>query len=95
MSNRRSAHDAPSGRTIPRPATAVSGVYMARLVLDGGGSANGDSNQIPFIVRDDGGTSDVTLVVRGRLDDAGELWTSPVEEEWAASRPRGAVAQPT
>jgi hypothetical protein len=43
------------------PATAVSGVYIARLVLDGGGSAGGDSNQIPFIVRDDGGTSDVVF----------------------------------
>ncbi|HLZ85053.1 MAG TPA: N,N-dimethylformamidase beta subunit family domain-containing protein [Caulobacteraceae bacterium] len=43
------------------PATAVSGVYIARLVLDGGGSASGDSNQIPFIVRDDGGKSDVVF----------------------------------
>lgn len=39
------------------PATAVSGVYMARIVRDD----NGDSNQIPFIVRDDGGKSDVVF----------------------------------
>jgi VCBS repeat-containing protein len=39
------------------PADAVSGVYLAKLVR----TDNGATNQIPFIVRDDGGTSDVLL----------------------------------
>jgi len=39
------------------PETAVSGVYLAKLVRDD----NGATNQIPFIVRDDGGTSDIVL----------------------------------
>jgi hypothetical protein len=39
------------------PATAVSGVYMARIVRDDDGA----SNQIPFIVRNDGGTSDIVF----------------------------------
>ena len=37
------------------PATAVSGVYLARVVRDDTGA----SNQIPFIVRNDSGNSDV------------------------------------
>ena len=36
------------------PADAVSGVYIAKLVRNGGGA-----NHIPFIVRDDDGNSDV------------------------------------
>jgi hypothetical protein len=32
----------------------------------------------------DGGTTDLTLILRGRLDDAGELWTSAIEETWTA-----------
>jgi VCBS repeat-containing protein len=39
------------------PADAVSGVYLAKLVR----TDNGATNQIPFIVRDDGGTSDILL----------------------------------
>lgn len=30
----------------------------------------------------DGGVTDVTVILRGRLDDSGELWTSAVEETW-------------
>jgi hypothetical protein len=30
----------------------------------------------------DGSTTDVALVLRVRLDDAGELWTSAIEETW-------------
>ncbi len=32
----------------------------------------------------DGGTTDLTLILRGRLDDTGELWTSAIEETWTA-----------
>jgi Ca2+-binding RTX toxin-like protein len=40
------------------PASAVSGVYLAKLVrLDSGGG----TNQIPFIIRDDNSTSDIVL----------------------------------
>ncbi|CAN7457392.1 DUF4082 domain-containing protein [Phenylobacterium sp. LjRoot219] len=39
------------------PADAVSGVYLAKLVRND----NGATNQIPFIVRDDGSTSDIVL----------------------------------
>ena len=39
------------------PADAVSGVYLAKLVR----TDNGQTNQIPFIVRDDGGHSDIVL----------------------------------
>ncbi|KRA67199.1 hypothetical protein ASD89_03030 [Caulobacter sp. Root656] len=39
------------------PADAVSGVYLAKLVR----TDNGATNQVPFIVRDDGGASDVLL----------------------------------
>ena len=39
------------------PASAVSGVYLAKLIrLD-----NGGTNQIPFILRDDSSTSDILL----------------------------------
>jgi hypothetical protein len=30
----------------------------------------------------DGRTADVTLILRGRLDDAGALWTTAIEEAW-------------
>jgi hypothetical protein len=36
----------------------------------------------------DGSAADVTLVLRGRLDDAGELWISAIEEAWTVSTPR-------
>ncbi|HKP77733.1 MAG TPA: N,N-dimethylformamidase beta subunit family domain-containing protein, partial [Phenylobacterium sp.] len=39
------------------PADAVSGVYLAKLVR----TDNGATNQIPFVVRDDGATSDILL----------------------------------
>ena len=37
-----------------------------------------------------GDTADVTLVLRGRLDDAGALWTTPIEEAWTVSTKGGA-----
>ena len=40
--------------TWDMPADAVSGVYIAKLVRNGGGA-----NHIPFVVRDDNGSSDV------------------------------------
>ncbi len=40
--------------TWDMPADAVSGVYIAKLVRNGGGA-----NHIPFVVRDDNGNSDV------------------------------------
>jgi hypothetical protein len=33
----------------------------------------------------DGATADVTLILRGRLDDAGALWTTAIEETWTVS----------
>jgi hypothetical protein len=33
----------------------------------------------------DGSTADVTLILRGRLDDAGALWTAAIEETWTVS----------
>jgi hypothetical protein len=36
----------------------------------------------------DGSTTDLTLSLRGRLDDAGELWSSAIEEAWTVSTPR-------
>jgi hypothetical protein len=33
----------------------------------------------------DGRTTDLALILRGRLDETGALWTSPVEETWMAS----------
>ncbi len=33
----------------------------------------------------DGRTADVSLILRGRLDDAGALWTSAIEEAWTVS----------
>ncbi len=49
--------------TWATPADAVSGVYLAKLVrLDGNGDPiDGATNQIPFIVRDDDGNSDIVL----------------------------------
>jgi hypothetical protein len=38
----------------------------------------------------DGRTADVALILRGRLDDAGALWTTPVEETWTVSTQGGA-----
>ena len=37
----------------------------------------------------DGSTADVTLVLRGRLDDAGALWTTAIEEAWTVSTHAG------
>src|ERR1700733_1642844 len=34
----------------------------------------------------DGSTTDLTLILRGRLDDAGALWTAAIEEAWTGSR---------
>ncbi len=45
------------GATWTTPADAVSGIYLAKLVR----ADNGAVNQIPFIVRDDNGTSDILL----------------------------------
>ena len=33
----------------------------------------------------DGATADVTLILRGRLDHVGALWTSAIEEVWTVS----------
>jgi hypothetical protein len=38
----------------------------------------------------DGSTADVTLILRGRLDDAGALWTTAIEEAWTVSTQGGA-----
>jgi hypothetical protein len=40
----------------------------------------------------DGSMADVTLILRGRLDDSGALWTSALEETWATSTPRPGAA---
>jgi hypothetical protein len=37
----------------------------------------------------DGGTADVSLILRGRLDDAGALWTTAIEEVWSVSTRAG------
>ncbi len=37
----------------------------------------------------DGRAAEVTLVLRGRLDDAGSLWTTPIEETWTVSTQGG------
>jgi hypothetical protein len=34
----------------------------------------------------DGSTTDLALTLRGRLDDAGALWTMAIEETWTAAR---------
>ena len=36
----------------------------------------------------DGGTTDLNLVLRGRLDDTGALWTTAIEEAWTVPTPR-------
>jgi hypothetical protein len=37
----------------------------------------------------DGSKTDVTLLLRGRLDDAGALWTTAIEEAWTVSTQAG------
>jgi hypothetical protein len=37
----------------------------------------------------DGTTADVTLILRGRLDEAGALWTTAIEEAWTVSTQGG------
>jgi hypothetical protein len=39
--------------------------------------------------REKDGTADVTLILRGRLDEAGALWTTAIEETWALSTRAG------
>jgi hypothetical protein len=37
----------------------------------------------------DGSTAEVTLILRGRLDDGGALWTTAIEEAWTVSSRAG------
>ena len=53
------------------PADAVSGVYIAKLVRQDG--VEGE-NQIPFVVRDDGGHSDIVVQTSDSTWEAYNLW---------------------
>ena len=59
------------------PADAVSGVYIARLqMLDGNGNPiAGQTNQIPFIVRNDGVEADIVLQTSDTTWQAYNGWT--------------------
>jgi N,N-dimethylformamidase beta subunit-like, C-terminal len=58
------------------PATALSGVYLARLQrLDSSGNAiDGAVNQIPFVVRNDGQAADIVLQTSDTTWEAYNAW---------------------
>ncbi|MBX3596584.1 MAG: DUF4082 domain-containing protein [Rhizobiaceae bacterium] len=56
------------------PQDATSGIYFARLVREDGGGSNGGASIIPFIVREDGSTSDIVFQTSDTTWQAYNAW---------------------
>ncbi|RFC68498.1 MULTISPECIES: DUF4082 domain-containing protein [Mesorhizobium] len=56
------------------PSDATSGIYFAKLVREDGGGSNGGASMIPFIVREDGSTSNIVFQTSDTTWQAYNAW---------------------
>ncbi|MCO5064180.1 MAG: DUF4082 domain-containing protein [Rhizobiaceae bacterium] len=56
------------------PEDSVSGIYFAKLVREDGGGSNGGASIVPFIVREDGSTSDIVFQTSDTTWQAYNAW---------------------